>query len=131
MKFKAEEIKKMKDGILTHNHPNGSCFSSYDINMARRAKLAEIRVAIGEGSYVFRPNGSSWPKEISSRKAIEAKMAEMEDFVSSRCRDIAAREGLSGRQSLQLLDREGMAAFCQHYGFEFSWEDKRESEFFK
>ncbi len=131
VKFTAKEIKQMKGGVLTHNHPNWSCFSPHDINMARRGKLAEIRAAVNDGTFVFRPGGGTWEEEVSTLKGIEKKLSEIEDSIADRCKDIAAQEGMTQYQYLRYLDDQTMRTFCSQYGFEYAWESKAESEFFK
>lgn len=129
VRFDAKQIKQMRGGVLTHNHPNDSCFSPSDLNMARRGNLAEIRVATSDGVFAFRPNGAKWPKEISTIEGIQSKMVEAENSVLNHVRDRAAQEGMTAPQYLRLLDVESMNAFCQQYGFEFSWQPNEESEF--
>jgi SPP1 gp7 family putative phage head morphogenesis protein len=64
--FSREDVSKMKDGVLTHNHPRGTSLSFADVNMAIRADLAEIR-AVGKAAdgrnFIYsltRPTGG-WP----------------------------------------------------------------------
>lgn len=32
VRFTGEEIRRMRNGVLTHNHPNNTCFSPEDIH---------------------------------------------------------------------------------------------------
>lgn len=56
VEFTKDELKLMKDMIVTHNHPMGTTFSPYDIYMAFENDLQELR-AVGEnGTFVLRRN---------------------------------------------------------------------------
>lgn len=50
--FTKSEIKKMKNCIVSHNHPSGASFSLADWTVFKRAKLQELR-AIGEGKVYY------------------------------------------------------------------------------
>lgn len=50
--FTKSEIKKMKNCIVSHNHPSGSSFSLADWTVFKRAKLQELR-AIGEDKVYY------------------------------------------------------------------------------
>jgi len=75
--FTARQIRAMKDGILTHNHPpansvtvgghspeagyEGSTFSKSDIRMAVLADLLSIRAVAPEGVYQLTRPKEGWP----------------------------------------------------------------------
>lgn len=50
--FTKSEIKKMKNCIVSHNHPSGASFSLADWTVFKRAKLQELR-AIGEDKVYY------------------------------------------------------------------------------
>ena len=50
--FTKSEIKKLKNCIVSHNHPSGASFSLADWTVFKRAKLQELR-AIGEGKVYY------------------------------------------------------------------------------
>lgn len=70
--FIKEELIKMKDGIMTHNHPRGwgypekslgrigNSFSSDDINLAVRWDLAEMRAVTPNYTFVMRRPVGGW-----------------------------------------------------------------------
>ncbi len=82
--FTKAEVAKMKDAILTHNHPQGTAFSFADIDMAFVADLSEIR-AIGRAAdgtdylYVLRRPEGGWPADelrdvIAAYKSVRARL---------------------------------------------------------
>lgn len=61
VKFTRKQLRLARGGYLTHNHPNGSCFSWQDIHAAHHLNLCEIRavanLAAAEVYVVRRPTG--------------------------------------------------------------------------
>ena len=49
--FTTKEASMFKDNVFTHNHPNGSLFSSDDINLAFVTALKEMRACHANGYY--------------------------------------------------------------------------------
>lgn len=64
-----EQMRRLKDSVLTHNHPVGLSFSNADIATTVKADLREIR-AVGVGQpYTYslkRPEGG-WPRNLAQR----------------------------------------------------------------
>ena len=123
--FTRDELKLMRGCVLTHNHPNRTCFSETDINTFRLRGLAEIRACNPDGAYVLRRT-KTWPRSLSSKKKLETAYREIEDRVASKYRDIAAQEGRHFLYYLRAIDEETMAEFAKEYGLEFFWEQKEE-----
>lgn len=51
----------VQDIVVTHTHPNGSPFSSWDIIMAVKQNYKEIRAVGALGTYSLRRRGARWP----------------------------------------------------------------------
>lgn len=51
--FTPDEVAKMNDAILTHNHPSSSAFSAEDVNILVQANLSEIRAVLKDGGFVY------------------------------------------------------------------------------
>lgn len=47
-------MREMKGGVLSHNHSNGTTYSSNDISMLFYTGLSEIRACNSDGAYVMR-----------------------------------------------------------------------------
>lgn len=56
VEFTSNEISKMKDGILTHNHPINTPFSPDDLYFMIDANLQEMRVVTEYGIHILRRN---------------------------------------------------------------------------
>lgn len=58
IRFSGDELEKMKDNILTHNHPQRGYFSREDVFFAHEFNLAELRAVAGKKVYrLLRPAG--------------------------------------------------------------------------
>ena len=111
----------MKGKIITHNHPNGSCFSTEDIALLRQTGAAEIRAATKNGTFVINPP-DVWSDEISSFKQLDEIYNEFIDDAIIKAKDTAAREGKPLLSYLHQAEIEGTRAFCDKYGLIFRME---------
>lgn len=123
--FTKAQIERMRGGVLTHNHPNGSCFSLADLNTFRLRGLSEIRACNQDGAYVLRLI-DKWPKELSSRKKLEEAYNDIEDQVYNRFRDLAAQNGKLIIYYLNEADSETMKQFSKKYGLKFFFEKEED-----
>lgn len=121
--FTDKQIDKMKGKVLTHNHPNGTNFSTHDINMMRYGKLQEIRACNSKGAYVLRLR-EAWSKELDSLDLIESAYNRIEDSLLSKHLDLKAQNGLSFSQFIQQLDDDVMTEFAKKYGLDYFWEER-------
>ncbi|MGN1195115.1 MAG: phage minor capsid protein [Acutalibacteraceae bacterium] len=122
--FTKQDIKKMRGGILTHNHPNDSTFSPNDINMLKYGDLSEIRACTSRGTYILR-RSDIWDEEISSIDKIKKEYSRIENDIGLKYRDKAAREGKSILYYLDEMDEECMRIFSEQHNLEFIWEAKK------
>ena len=51
--FYADDERKMKDAIMTHNHPSSTTFSIPDVNVLVKGQLKEIRAVAKNGLVVY------------------------------------------------------------------------------
>lgn len=121
--FTDKQISQMNGKVLTHNHPNGSNFSTHDINMMRKGNLQEIRACNSKGAYVLRRR-DVWANELDSFETIEKVYNEIEDSLISKHLDLKAQNGLSLAQYLHDLDDEVMTELAKRYGLEYFWEER-------
>lgn len=123
MHFSKNEISKMRGGVLTHNHPDGTVFSPEDINMLRRGQLSEIRACNGKGAYVLRSN-SEWNSNIADLKSIREAYWDCYEQAGMKYRDIAAQEGKHIFMYMRQIEEEGMKSFGAKFNLEFTWEER-------
>jgi minor head structural component GP7 len=116
--FTKKEIGKMEGSVITHNHPNNSCFSAEDIDMLRQSKASEIRARTKFGTYVINPP-KSWEKDITGFKQINQTYNDFIDKAIIDSKDKAAREGKPLFAYLREAEVEGAKNFFDKYGFAF------------
>lgn len=77
VEFSEDELRQMRGGILTHNHPGGATFSEADIYMLKESGLAQIRAIGRDGVYILdRPD--IWPEELDTYEKIVECYAKIE-----------------------------------------------------
>lgn len=121
--FSEKEKKQMKGCVLTHNHPNGSVFSSNDINMLRTGILSEIRACNSKGTYVLR-RSDDWNSEISTFEELDKRYWEAMNLAGCEFAEKAAKEGKHPLYYIREMDEKGIEIFSKKYGLEFEWEEK-------
>ncbi len=122
VKFTKIEIKQMKGKVVTHNHPNDSCFSSADIDMLRKAKVCELRAAASDGTYVLRYSGT-WNNNYNSLAKIKDRYYEIDEEISKGYAEIAAREGKTIFDYDREIQEKTIAKLSKEIGIVFSKEN--------
>lgn len=125
--FTSCEIKKMRGGVLTHNHPSESCFSPEDINMLRQGELLEMRAVVSRGVYRLQ-KPAKWSREISSLEKIDAAYYDIDSVVSPPILAKAWSGELTFAQADAMCQEAVIREFANRYGmgFEFDlWDEIR------
>ena len=119
--FSKSEVKMMKGGVLTHNHPYSTTFSWADIDMLRRSQLSEIRATGNTGTYFMR-QPARWPEEIDSTDKINKAYEKIETKVEP----IIAKRLESGQIDVieynQIYQMHILDVFASKYGIEYGFE---------
>ncbi|MGN0548550.1 MAG: phage minor capsid protein [Acutalibacteraceae bacterium] len=119
VQFSKSELSKLKGKVVTHNHPQNSCFSADDITLMYQNQLAEVRACNNFGTYVIRPTKNTL--KISKNK-LDKKMDVIYNEVGSKYRDIAAQNGKSILDYLIDVDNEVMERIAKEYNLYYRWE---------
>lgn len=125
--FTPSQIKQMRGGVLTHNHPgaNYGCFSPADIDMLRESHLAEIRVATPTGVFSMqRPK--KWPSGINGLAKIKDVYYDIDNTIGSEYWARAYRGEMSFLDADNLGQRAVVEELCKRYKIPFkfdSWDD--------
>lgn len=119
--FSKLEVKMMKGGILTHNHPYSTTFSWADIDMLRRSQLSEIRATGNTGTFFMR-QPARWPEEIGTTDKINKAYEKIETKVEP----IIAKRLESGQIDVveynQIYQMHILDVFASKYGIEYGFE---------
>ncbi len=125
--FTPTQIKQMRGGVLTHNHPgaNYGCFSPADIDMLREGRLAEIRVATPAGVFSMqRPK--KWPSGINGLAKIKDVYYDIDNTIGSEYWARAYRGEMSFLDADNFGQRAVVEELCRRYKIPFrfdSWDD--------
>lgn len=123
--FTKKQIKQMRGGIITHNHPNDEGFSADDINLLRVTGVSEVRACTRRGTYVIQ-RGENWPEELYDKDTIEKQLNQSIDAAYSKYQDIAAQNGKSFAYYISEAEEEAMQNFAEKNNLAFRWEPKKE-----
>ena len=125
--FTLSEIRQMRGGVLTHNHPgiDYGCFSPADIEMLRESYLSEIRVTTPIGVFSMqRPK--RWPSGINSLDKIKKAYYDIDKIVGNEYMAKVFSGELSFVDADNLEQRAVIEKFCKQHKISFrfdSWED--------
>lgn len=131
VQFTTAEIKQMRGGVLTHNHPglDYGCFSPNDINMLRYGKLSEMRCVTPKGVFRIQHPGK-WSKEINSLEKIESAYYDISNNTDGRFFERARLGEISFIDAENMAQEATVRELCNRFGipFEFeSWDSIREA----
>ena len=122
--FTSKEIRMMRNAVLTHNHPDSSCFSYQDINMLRVGKLSEIRAATKDGVYRIQAP-KIWNEEILTLEKLEKTYYDIDRQISPDFYRRAHAGEFSLWDAEMLGQKATISELCSRYGIPFlfdSWE---------
>ncbi len=100
----ADVAPRLKDAIVTHNHPEGSSFSPADLRAARNLDMKEIRAVGVAKPYNYslqRPEGG-WPKDLPD---VHKKFS---DEVMREFREAVKRSSAEGQKAMDNYSHEVM-----------------------
>ena len=133
VRFTNAEVKQMRDGVLTHNHPldpsrarRGSGFTQADIDLLFRSGLSEIRAVSGDYEYSLSPGNKTLSRQQWREKGAERWEAIADEEIAAvrRWRD---EEVAKGRDSDDLLSEMNFRVwhriterFADEFGLEYS-----------
>lgn len=115
------DYRKLKDAVVTHNHPSGGSFSSDDIKFLKTMPISELRVSTGEGTYFIR-KPKNWPKEINTGKKIEEVMSDIKNELKPKYQKMYNKGEINKRQRHQMFIDEVNQVFAERYGLEYGRE---------
>ena len=121
--FTDKEIRLMKGGVLTHNHPGPDygCFSPKDINLLRYGKLTEIRCVTPDGVFRIQHPGK-WPSEINNLEKLTAEYYNIDKDISAAIYDRARSGEISFLEAENMGQEATVKALCGRYGIPFDFQ---------
>ena len=123
VEFAPSQIRKMRGGVLTHNHPDKDygCFSPADIEMLREAHLSEIRCVTPIGVFSMqRPQ--RWASSINNLDKIKEVYYDIDKTIGNDYFVRAFRGEISLLDANNLGQRAVVEEMCKRYKIPFRFE---------
>ena len=123
--FTNEQVDKMKDGVLTHNHPNGVSFSAADIDLFGAGQLRSIRATTpGGGTFELRRTGAM-PKwmtgTVSSRQSkVESAIKNADSKIRPRIQKLVNDGDLAPFEAGMLHNHLQAKSIAKELGLSYS-----------
>lgn len=118
--FTGSEVKRMKNCIVTHNHPSGGSFSIPDWKLFKKAKLQEIRAISGDEIYYLRRKGNS---EINvSDEEFENKLKAIRKKVRNRYQKLYKDGIINEKERFLFSSDEYNRKWAEAFGLEYGKE---------
>lgn len=119
--FTEEELNKMKDAILTHNHPLGATFSPADIAMLKLAELSEIRAVGRDGIYVLK-NTKNWHKDLTTIEDIEKVYRKIQEELEPEMWEAYAEGKILDEDYNIIYQNKILEVMSERYGLDYTIE---------
>lgn len=115
------EYGKLKNAVVSHNHPSGGSFSVADIRFLKNTPISELRAAVVDGAYYMK-KPDKWPEEINSSLKIEEEIEKIRKALMPKYKKMY-NEGRINKVERSLLFRDEVnKVFCRKYGIEYGYE---------
>lgn len=121
IEFTKSEGRRMKDGIVTHNHPSGASFSMQDINLMRITRMAELRVVVPDGVYYMRAP-QTWPERIKRESDLIAELKSIRTETRKSYQKMFEDGKINEIERFWLSSDERNRIFAEKFGFEYGKE---------
>lgn len=125
VQFTDQEVKAMKGGIMTHNHPSGlkgvnSTFSGNDMGMLFEADLKEMRLVNTFGTYRVQAGGAK-----INHVEIETAWNDLYNKSKSKYYDAIKSGNMSREDADSALTKQVTEAIVNKYGLSYSFERRK------
>lgn len=119
--FTKSEVKRMKNGVVTHNHPSGASFSVADWLLFKKAQLSEVR-AIGEdGTYYLRRSESDSLSSVDNDD-FEIELRELRKKIKNKYNKLYENGIIDKQEQLLQSTDEYNRLFAKRFGVEYGKE---------
>lgn len=121
VKFTRLEALRLKDSVVSHNHPSGGSFSMADIYFLKISEASEIRVVVDDGVYYMR-QPQKWEKAISRKEDFMGELEKMRKEARKQYQKLY-EDGKINKVDRFLLSQEAFAMkFAKKYGLDYGKE---------
>lgn len=112
---------KLKNAVVTHNHPSGSSFSFTDLKFLRNMPISELRVSTPEGVYFIR-KPKTWPKEITSSDKMKDVYEQIKKDLRPKYKKLYNMGKINKKERHIMFKDEVNRIFAERFGIEYGFE---------
>ena len=121
VQFTIKEFLKLKDTVITHNHPTGGSFTASDIYLLLASRASEVRASTENCVYYIR-QPQKWDKAIKSKKQVEEEMAKIKEALKPKYMKLYKNGEITKTERFRMATDEVSAIFCEKFGIEYGKE---------
>lgn len=121
VKLSLSDYFKLKNAVVTHNHPSGSSFSFTDLKFLRNMPISELRVSTPEGVYFIR-KPKTWPKEITSSDKMKDVYEQIKKDLRPKYKKLYNMGKINKKERHIMFKDEVNRIFAERFGIEYGFE---------
>lgn len=121
VKLSLSDYFKLKNAVVTHNHPSGSSFSFTDLKFLRNMPISELRVSTPEGVYFIR-KPETWPKEITSSDKMKDVYEQIKKDLRPKYKKLYNMGKINKKERHIMFKDEVNRIFAERFGIEYGFE---------
>lgn len=112
------DYRKLRNAVVTHNHPSGGSFSFQDIRFLKEIPISELRVSTVSGAYYLR-KPAKWPQEINSSKKIAEALEQIRKELKPKYIKLYNDGVITKSDRHKMFTDEVNKIFAERYGLEY------------
>lgn len=121
VQFRYSEFAKLRNCVISHNHPSGGSFSVTDIILLQKSGASEIRVTTEEGVYFLRSH-AKWNIQINSGKKIRHEMNKIKEEVALANKKLYNEKNMTKAERFRHFSNASNELFAERFGLEYGKE---------
>ena len=121
VKLSLSDYFKLKNAVVTHNHPSGSSFSFTDLKFLKNMPISELRVSTPEGVYFIR-KPKTWPKEITSSDKMKDVYEQIKKDLRPKYKKLYNMGKINKKERHIMFKDEVNRIFAERFGIEYGFE---------
>ena len=121
VRISLKDYTKLKNAVVTHNHPSGGSFSFTDLKFLKRMPISELRVAASNGAYYIR-KPDKWPEELKDIQYMEEMYKQIEKSLKLKYQRLYNERKITKRERYQMYRHDVNKTFSERYGLKYGYE---------
>lgn len=115
------DYPKLKNAVVTHNHPSGGSFSFKDIRFLKNMPISELRVSTSDCVYYIR-KPKQWPEAIKTSEQLEKAIKNIRKELRPKYEQLYNKGKITKIQRYRMFSAEVNRIFAERYGLEYGRE---------